>query len=146
MVGKEHGLCPLHMGVARHHHIPVFVCHANKDLLKSQEPVNDENGLLFQVHAHIKGHLVVTAPSRVEFPCNRTCLIPKGALHMHMDIFKGICEFKLVFCDLILHPSKALPQGNRLIFSDDPHMGKHGQMGNASLDVVFIELLINLYG
>ena len=59
VVAEGGGLCPLKMGIARHHCIGVLLCLLRQHLLQIQNHGDDDGDLLLHIQAGVHRHLVV---------------------------------------------------------------------------------------
>lgn len=95
---------------------------------------------------HVKGHLVVAAPSCMETGAGIADALRKGRFHIHVDIFQFGLEFERSLFNIIKDARKPLHDFFGITFRNDARFGQHVRVGNAAADIFMAEALIIFNG
>jgi hypothetical protein len=87
MVGEEHRLCSLEVGIAGDEHLGVFLSQTKEGSLKALDLGLQGRYLVKQPQAHVEGHLVVAGPASMEFGAGGGSP-SESCLDVHMDVFE----------------------------------------------------------
>ena len=138
-MGKGGGLCPLEMGIARHHGIQIGLRLFNQYLLQVQDHADDHRDLLFYIEPEVHSHLVVPAAGGVESLARVADAGGELALNVHVDIFVLLGEFHCPGLNVLENRLETLDNLFRLMLLDDALFSQHGRMGDGARNVLLIE-------
>ena len=99
MVCQPHRLRALQMSVAGHQKIEVCLGLVDEDLEEGVDVGHGRMASLSRPKPHVRRHLVVSAPSRVETATDFTDGFDQGGLDVHVDVFLGGIPLELTSLD-----------------------------------------------
>ncbi len=114
MVGEEHRLRPLQVGVAGHDHVQVRLGLLYQRPLQVPHRGDQPAQGLLHVEVHVRGHLVVAAAAGVELARQRPHHPAEQMLHVHVHVFQRRVEGELAPLQAAAHLFQALHQGPSL--------------------------------
>ena len=136
VMGQQHRLGALQVGIARHDHVAVPLGQPGQAFLERGQQLVDVLSFLAQVQADIQHDLVIAAPGGVQLAAQQTDLLGQTPLDRHVDIFVRGQKREAVPLNLTLNPLQTLAdffsfgRGQQLL------LDQHLTVGLAALDVV----------
>ena len=144
MVGEQHRLGVLEVGVAGHHHVEVLLGNVEKDAAKGDVTGKQLITELLGEQADVGGHLVVARATRVQASAGRTDRAGERALHSHVDVLVVDVPDEGAVLDLRGNVGEARVDGSLVIGRDDALLGKHTGVRAAAGNVVGRHVLVDL--
>lgn len=141
---QQYRLGPLHMSVSGQNHIRVFFCQKNYLLPQPGQAPDKVGRFLPEIHAHVKGHLVVAAPGSVQFQGNFSDLLEQSCFDVHVYIFKAVVVFQLPSFNLAFDITQ--PQGKLgcIFLGDNTAFCQHFTVRNASGNIIGVKPFVHL--
>ena len=100
MMRQIHRLRPLQMSVTRQQHVSFFFNHGEDGPLRCLQAGDDLRTGGLEIQPHIRRHLIVSAPRRVQFSGRRHAL-GQRLFDVHVHIFQLLGPFKFALFNLI---------------------------------------------
>ena len=139
IVGGQHRLGPLHVGVAGQDHVGVGVATAHERPLQGQPAGVDLVDRLADPEPQIGGHLVVAAAGRVQLAAHVADAVDQRPLDVHVDVFQFDAEREAALLDFLADLAQGLLNLQALVGRNQPDLGQHLGVGDRALDVLRIE-------
>jgi len=136
VVGEEHGLGPLEVGVAGHDHLAIGLRQVEKRRLQATQGGQHAADGVLQVEAQVGGHLIVAGASGVQAVGSRADLLPQAGLDVHVNVFQLAPELEPAGLDLIAYLRQAAHDGLAVLLGDDALLGQHAGVSDGAGDVV----------
>ena len=129
VVGEQHGLGTLQMGVARQDERAMPFGEPGEPLLQTREQLAERPDFVAQKEPHVQQHLVVAAAGGVQLAADRADLFGQPALDGHVDVLVRGQKGKVSAGELALDGLQALENlfafgaGDDLLFDQHPAVG-----------------------
>ena len=101
IMGGQHRLGPLHVGVAGQDHVGVGVAAADEGPLQVDQPLVDLVDGLADPEPQIGGDLIVAAAGGVQFAAHVADAVDQGPLDVHVDVFQFGAEREAALLDFL---------------------------------------------
>ncbi|OBQ32014.1 MAG: hypothetical protein AN485_22620, partial [Anabaena sp. MDT14b] len=135
MVRKAHRLGHLQVGEARHDDFDVLLSHLDQRLLQVGQQIDDQVHLAAQPQAHVGGHLVIAAATRVQAFARVAHQLGQPRFNVQVHVFEVQFPFKSARFDLLGDLRHAALNVGQVARADDVLRGQHLGVGQAAGDV-----------
>ena len=146
MVGQQHRLGPLHVGVAGQRRLQIGRSHVQHNLLEVADEAHRILDGLLGVEAHVHRYLVVAGTGRMQLARCVAYLFIEPGFNVHVDVFKLRLPGKGPVLYLLLDSGKAADNGLDIVLGDDVLLGEHAGMRHGSGDVLPVQPSIVVQG
>ena len=100
------------------------------------------NDLITSIKLHVQSHLVVTAAACVQLLANIPCTLDQSGLHKTVDVFAALVNLKFAIDNLLFNILKFVDDNILFIICDNVLFGKHSNMCDAAVNILFKKLLV----
>ncbi|MNN69958.1 hypothetical protein D3C81_1857850 [compost metagenome] len=91
---------------------------------------------------HVRGHLVIAAAARMKLAAYRSDFVDQRLFDIHVDVFVTDGEFLLSAFNPIGDQMKAVRNFLHIRQRQNPAFAQHGHMGQAALNILLRQLLV----
>ncbi len=145
-MGEGDWLCPLKMCIAWHYGVKVILRQFYQYAFQAEKHSLDGFYIIPQIHAEIKGHLVIAASAGMQLFASLADPVNKYAFNIHMYIFSRHVELDPALFDVIKDFKQGLPYELGFVQGYYPALSKHSHMGGAAQDILAVHPAVKPYG
>ncbi len=135
-MGQPNRLGLLEVRVPGQENLHRLLCPIEKDLVQPKDLPPDFIDDLPQIQTHVESHLIVPAARGVELSSHVTDLLDEPRLDIHVDVLELRGKLEPSRPDLPGDFSQPFLDALRVPWRENPLMGKHPRVGNASQDIL----------
>ncbi len=146
IVGKRRGLCFLKVRKPRHIGLRVVLHNIKKGTKKLLQLGIHGIAFTTDIHAHVKGHLIIAAPTGVQLLPGISDAVDEIGLDEAVDVLIVIRDLQSAVLNIPEDAAQAVDNLPAFLFCDDSLPAEHGGMCNASGDVLFVETAVKTDG
>ena len=129
MVGEQHRLRPLQVGVARHHRLRVAAGQPQQRPLHPPQPGDGAVDGLFGIESEVEGYLVVARAGGMQPSGGLADELIQPPLDVHMQVFQGGVPGKFAVGDFRLDAPQPVGDAGGVLRADDALAGQHPGVG-----------------
>ena len=130
MVGKQHGLGPLQVGVAGHEQVLMLLSKLQQHPLHTPYLANCFAYDLPGVEPHVQCNLVVAGAAGVEASAHGSNHVRQAPLNVHVQVFQRRVPGELPRLYFVLHRLQAGNDGLGILSRDNTLPGQHSGVGD----------------
>ncbi len=145
-VSQGDGLGTLQVRIAGHHVPVMFLRKAQQRFAQLNKGLERFIAGVLHIQAHVGGHLVVAAAAGMQLLARVADFLRQQAFHQHMDILRRGLQAEATILKPLQDILKALADFIPLLLGQDAHLDQHGGMGQAALDVLFVQAAVKGQG
>ena len=146
MMGKEHGLPALEVGVARHDCAAAALGSLDQGTLEAVNQADDRIHGIAGIEAHIGGDLIVATAGGVELGTRGADALGQLRFDVHVHVFEGFLPLEVAAFDLALEAEQACFDLRLLVGREDAGFHQSLGMGDAAADVLRVEPPVKGHG
>ena len=139
MMGEEHRLGPLQVGIARHHHLPELLSPVYQRPLHPAEGSDGVVDHLLGVHSHIQSNLVVAGAPGMQAAGGGADELVQPAFNVHVQVFQRGVPGEAILLDLLPHPFQAIHNRVGVFLGNCPGSGQHLGVGDGAGNIMAVE-------
>ena len=139
VVGQQHRLCPLEVGVAGQVGLASLVGSVSERFLKVGDQADDLTQFPHHPEPQVGGHLVVAAPAGVEAGSSLPGQFGDPPLYRRVDVLVVGCEGERVVGHLSLDDIQGVKHRLAVGLLQQPDVDQHPHVGSRPGDVVGVE-------
>ena len=136
MMGEQHGLGALQVGVARQDDRAVAFGESGEPLLQARDQLAERSDFIPQKEPHVQQHLIVAATGGVQLAADRADLFGQPALDGHVDVLVRSQKRKVAPGQFTLDGLQALEDFFSFRAGDDLLFDQHPAVGAAAPHVI----------
>ena len=142
MMGEEHGLRSLHMGIAGQDDVLVFFRHPHQRFFGGNQLLRQLRDMPAHIHMEICGALVIPASCRVESGPRVADIIGQTLFHIHMDVFQFHRKCKPAFVYFFFYFQKTPGNLFQILFGNNAAVRQHECMSQRAGNIFFIHTAV----